>query len=139
MIFQRAYRSSTVSLTGLLMLAAFQTTASAAPADVIYLESNSTSGNSIFAFQFDFTSSPTLITPPPAGGIGVFDPPFALGPFDSDQNLIENASGTLLFAVNSGSNTVAVFNIHPDGSLNPVSGSPFPSGGSAPVRVGLKG
>ena len=138
MIFQRAYRYSTVSLTGLLMLAAFQTTASAAPADVIYLESNSTSGNSIFAFQFDFTSSPTLMTTTPAGGIGVFDPTFALGPFDSDQNLIENASGTLLFAVNSGSNTIAVFNIQKDGSLTPVSGSPFPSGGSDPVSVGLK-
>jgi hypothetical protein len=120
------------------MLTAFHTTASAAPAEVIYLESNSTSGNSIFAFQFDFTSSPTLMTTTPAGGIGVFDPTFALGPFDSDQNLIENAAGSLLFAVNSGSNTIAVFSIQKDGSLTPVSGSPFPSGGSDPVSVGLK-
>lgn len=138
MVFQRAYRYSTVSLTGLLMLTAFHTRANAAPADVIYLESNSTSGNSIFAFQFDFTSSPTLLTTTPAGGIGVFDPTFALGPFDSDQNLIENAAGSLLFAVNSGSNTIGVFNIRKDGSLTPVSGSPFASGGSDPVSVGLK-
>ncbi len=76
----------------------------------------------------------------PAGGIGVFDPTFALGPFDSDQNLVENSSGTLLFrSVNSGSNSIAVFNIYPDGVLIPVSGSPFPSGGSDPVSVGLKG
>jgi hypothetical protein len=85
MRFQRSHRYSTVSLTGLLMMAAFHHTASAAPGDV-YLESNSTSGNSIFAFRFNFTSSPTLMSTTPAGGIGVFDPTFALGPFDSDQN-----------------------------------------------------
>ena len=78
MFFRRAHRYLTVSLTGLLMLAALQTAASAAPADVIYLESNSTSGNSIFAFKFNFTSSPTLMSATPAGGIGVFDPTFAL-------------------------------------------------------------
>jgi len=121
------------------MLATNQQAASAATGDTIYLESNSTSGNSIFAYRFNFTSSPTLIGTTPAGGIGVFDPTFALGPFDSDQNLIENSSGTMLFAVNSGSNTIAVFNIQPDGSLLAVNGSPFPSGGSDPVSVGLLG
>jgi hypothetical protein len=110
----------------------------AGASDVIYLESNSTSGNSIFAFNFDFTSNPTLISTTSAGGIGVFDGTFALGPFDSDQNLIENPEGTLLFAVNSGSNSIAVFNIQPDGSLQAVNGSPFSSGGSDPVSLGLK-
>ena len=112
---------------------------SAAPADTIYLESNSTAGNSIFTYTFNFTSAPVLKSTTPASGIGVFDPTFALGPFDSDQNLIENSSGTMLFGVNSGSNTIAVFDIHGDGSISPVSGSPFPSGGSDPVSVGLKG
>jgi 6-phosphogluconolactonase (cycloisomerase 2 family) len=126
-----------LSLAGLFTVAALQV--SAAPADTIYLESNSTAGNSIFAYTFNFTSAPVLKSTTPAGGIGVFDPTFALGPFDSDQNLIENANGTLLFAVNSGSNTIAVFQIAADGSLSPVNGSPFPSGGSDPVSVGLKG
>lgn len=127
------------SLAGLFMLGALQNPLSAAPADVIYLESNSTSGNAIFAYRFNFTSSPVLMSTTSAGGIGVFDPTFALGPFDSDQNLIENANGTMLFAVNSGSNTIAVFNIDSDGSLSAINGSPFPSGGSDPVSVGLKG
>jgi Lactonase, 7-bladed beta-propeller len=105
--------------------------------DVIYLESNSTAGNSIFAFKFNFTTSPTLLSTTPAGGIGVYDKTFALGPFDSDQNLIENPEGTLLFAVNSGSNSIAVFLINSDGTLTAVDGSPFPSGGSDPVSVGL--
>jgi hypothetical protein len=127
------------SLAGLFTLGAFQNPLTAAPADIIYLESNSTSGNSIFAYRFNFTSSPALIATTPAGGIGVFDPTFALGPFDSDQNLIENANGNMLFAVNSGSNSIAAFNIESDGSLSAVHGSPFPSGGSDPVSVGLKG
>ncbi|HTV56932.1 MAG TPA: beta-propeller fold lactonase family protein [Terriglobia bacterium] len=105
--------------------------------DVIYLESNSTAGNSIFAFKFNFTTSPTLLSATAAGGVGVYDKTFALGPFDSDQNLIENPEGTLLFAVNSGSNTIAVFLINSDGSLTAVDGSPFPSGGSDPVSLGL--
>src|SRR5580693_6870810 len=133
----RFVRYPVLSLAGFLTVAALQI--SAAPADTIYLESNSTAGNSIFTYTFNFTSAPVLHSTTPAGGIGVFDPSFALGPFDSDQNVIENPSGTLLFAVNSGSNTISVFNIHPDGSLSPVNGSPFPSGGSDPVSVGLKG
>jgi 6-phosphogluconolactonase (cycloisomerase 2 family) len=133
----RYAQCSVLSLAGFLTLGALQI--SAAPADTIYLESNSTAGNSIFTYSFDFTSAPVLKSTTQAGGAGVFDPSFALGPFDSDQNLIENPSGTLLFAVNSGSNTIAVFNISADGSLIPVSGSPFPSGGSDPVSVGLKG
>ena len=127
-----------VIFTGTLSLVAHAQSSNAGTADIIYLESNSTSGNSVFAYRFNFVSSPTLISTTPAGGIGVFDPSFALGPFDSDQNLIENATGKLLFAVNSGSNTIAVFKIQQDGTLIPVKGSPFPSGGSDPVSVGLK-
>ena len=138
MTLQHLRRYSACLLSGLATLAAIQApSSSAAPADVIYLESNSTAGNSVFAYKFDFTASPTLLSRTPAGGIGVYDPSFALGPFDSDQNLIEDASGTMLFAVNSGSNTVAVFHIEPDGSLVAVNGSPFPSGGSDPVSLGL--
>jgi hypothetical protein len=139
MTLQNLRRYSASVLSGLATLAAIQAPASsAAPADVIYLESNSTAGNSVFAYKFNFTASPTLLSTTPAGGIGVYDPSFALGPFDSDQNLIEDASGTMLFAVNSGSNNVAVFQIQPDGSLVAVNGSPFPSGGSDPVSLGLK-
>jgi hypothetical protein len=135
----RLVRYPVLSLAGLLTLGAVQLSAGPASSDTIHLESNSTAGNSIFTYTFNFTSPPVLTSTTPAGGIGVFDPTFALGPFDSDQNLIENSSGTLLFAVNSGSNSVAVFNIYPDGVLIPVNGSPFPSGGSDPVSLGLRG
>ncbi|HTA47683.1 MAG TPA: beta-propeller fold lactonase family protein [Bryobacteraceae bacterium] len=128
-----------IGISGFLALGVNQLHAGSGPSDTIYLESNSTAGNVIFTYTFDFTSAPTLKSMTPAGGIGVFDPSFALGPFDSDQNLIENSSGSMLFAVNSGSNSIAVFRIQSDGNLSPVPGSPFPSGGSDPVSVGLKG
>jgi len=135
----RFARLPVLSLAGFLSLGALRLSAGSPPSDIIYLESNSTAGNSILAYTFNFTSAPVLTSTTPAGGIGVFDSTFALGPFDSDQNLIENQNGTLLFAVNSGSNNIAVFNIHPDGSLSPVHDSPFPSGGTDPVSVGLNG
>ena len=106
--------------------------------DLIWVETNSTAGNSILTFVNNGSGTPTFLGSTPAGGIGVFDKTFALGPFDSDQNLIVNPEGTLLFAVNSGSNTIAVFRITSSG-LEPVEGSPFPSGGSDPVSLGLSG
>jgi 6-phosphogluconolactonase (cycloisomerase 2 family) len=137
-VVQFARRRSWVLLVGLAILGTVWTPArSAAVSDVIWLESNSTAGNSILAFRNDGSGSPVFLGSTPAGGRGVYDGTFALGPFDSDQNLIVNAEGTLLFAVNSGSNSIAVFHITRDG-LQAVEGSPFPSGGSDPVSLGLK-
>ena len=45
----------------------------------------------------------------------------------------------LLFAVNGGSNTIAVFHILADGGLRAVEGSPFASRGVNPVGIGLRG
>jgi 6-phosphogluconolactonase (cycloisomerase 2 family) len=134
-----AKRSSLALLMALAVLCTVQTPAwGAGGTDIIWLESNSTAGNSILAFKNTGTTSPTFLGSTPAGGIGVFDGTFALGPFDSDQNLTVNDDGTLLFAVNSGSNSIAVFRITPSG-LEPIEGSPFASGGSDPVSIGLKG
>jgi 6-phosphogluconolactonase (cycloisomerase 2 family) len=133
-----ARRRSLVFLTTLGVLAAARIPAwSARVSDIIWLETNSTAGNSILAFKNDGSGSPVFLGSTPASGIGVFDSTFALGPFDSDQNLITNPEGTLLFAVNSGSNSIAVFHITPEG-LQAVDGSPFPSGGTDPVSLGLK-
>ena len=134
-----ARRRLLVFWMALTMVATVRTSAwSAGVSDIIWLESNSTAGNSILTFKNNGTGKPTFLGSTPAGGIGVFDSTFALGPFDSDQNLIVNPEGTLLFAVNSGSNSIAVFRITPDG-LQAVDGSPFASGGSDPVSLGLKG
>jgi 6-phosphogluconolactonase (cycloisomerase 2 family) len=107
----------------------------------VYVESNDPNGNAIFAFSrndADGSLTPLPGSPFPAGGTGISFTT-ALGPFDSDQNIIVNPAQTLLFAVNGGSDTIAVFRIQNDGSLTAVAGSPFPSGGSNPVSVGLAG
>jgi len=110
---------------------------------IVYTESNipTENGNSILGFLRDGNGNlkPLPNSPFPAGGAGIAaDPAFTtLQIFSSDQNIIVNPEHTRLFAVNSGSNTIAVFDIDPDGDLSPVPGSPFPSGGVNPVSVGL--
>ena len=106
--------------------------------NIVYVESNDPGGNAIFAFSRADDGSLTQLPGSPfsTGGLGV-TPTFALGPFDADQEVILNSDGTKLFAVNGGSDTIAVFNVNNDGSLTPVKGSPFPSGGSNPASVNL--
>lgn len=128
-VAQLARRWPFVFLIGLAIVDAVRTPAwSQGVTDVIWLESNSTAGNSILTFKNNGSGSPTFVGSTPAGGIGVFDSTFALGPFDSDQNLLVSPDGTLLFAVNSGSNSIAVFHITSDG-LQAVEGSPLPPAG----------
>jgi 6-phosphogluconolactonase (cycloisomerase 2 family) len=111
--------------------------------DVVYVESNSINGNSILAFRNNGSGMLSFIGSTPAGGKGVYDPTFTNPPKngtnDTDQAIQISSDRRLLFAVNSGSNSVAVFHIFNDGSLQAVLDSPFPSGGTDPVSVGLKG
>ncbi len=105
----------------------------------VYVQSVDPAGNAIFGFardNADGSLEPLAGSPFPTGGLGITFTT-ALGPFDSDQEVIVNSAHTLLFAVNGGSDTIAVLRINLDGSLTPVAGSPFPSGGSNPVSVGL--
>ena len=131
-----------IAILAALAMAAAQSPAALArddgPKGFVYVESNDPNGNAIFAFKRadDGSLTPLPGSPFSAGGAGV-TPTFALGPFDSDQELITNPDHTLLFAVNGGSDTIAVFKINGDGTLTAVPGSPFPSGGSNPVSVGL--
>jgi 6-phosphogluconolactonase (cycloisomerase 2 family) len=112
------------------------------PKGVVYVESNvaDAPGNQILAYKRDDAGKLTPIKGSPfsAGGAGI-SLSFALGPFDSDQEIITNPDKTLLFATNGGSSSIAVFSFTADGSLVPVDGSPFFSGGSNPVSVGISG
>ena len=114
-----------------------------APTNVVYVETNdiTPNANAILAYSrnADGSLSPLAGSPFATGGTGVGNPAQGLGPDDSDDELIANADHTLLFAVNAGSDTIAVFHIASDGSLSAVSGSPFPSGGVDPVSVGVAG
>jgi 6-phosphogluconolactonase (cycloisomerase 2 family) len=107
---------------------------------VVYTMSNDPAGNAILAFNRDAHGKLTPLpgSPFPTGGLGV-TPTFALGPFDSDQEILLNSDKTLLFAVNGGSDSISVFRIGENGALATVTGSPFPSGGSQPGSLGLSG
>ncbi len=45
----------------------------------------------------------------------------------------------IALVTNQGSDSIAVFKIQPNGGLQAVTGSPFPSGGMAPRSLGLSG
>ncbi|MDF5732575.1 MAG: beta-propeller fold lactonase family protein [Rhizonema sp. PD38] len=106
----------------------------------VYTESNiptvnGENENTVLGFQRDADGNLTPLPTSPVltGGAGI-----ANGGGITDQNVISNPEKTRLFAVNAGSNTIAVFDINPrNGSLSPVEGSPFPSGGVNPVSLGL--
>jgi hypothetical protein len=140
-----APRRTLAALAAILMVATGPGTAHSddtPPKGVVYVESNvaGAPGNQILAYKRDAAGKLTPIAGSPfsAGGAGI-SLSFNLGPFDSDQEIITNQDHTRLFAVNGGSNSIAVFSFKSDGSLVPVEGSPFPSGGSNPVSLGLSG
>ncbi len=138
-----AAADSTVSQVALDGGADAAETAALARSRVIYVETNDTTPNQngvlAFAQKADGSLAPLVGSPFLTGGTGVGNPGQGLGPDDSDQEILLSADGLHLFAVNAGSNTIAVFDVHTDGSLAPISGSPFPSGGIDPVSVGIAG
>jgi 6-phosphogluconolactonase (cycloisomerase 2 family) len=107
----------------------------------VYIESNSQAArsNEILAFRYkDGALSAKHIRRFATDGSGSHDLSNS-GVLDADQEVITNRAHTLLFAVNSSSDTIAVFHIGPGGALSAVAGSPFPSNGKAPSSVGLAG
>jgi 6-phosphogluconolactonase len=108
--------------------------------NMVYVESNigqTANQNSVYAFVnsagklTQLKGSPYLTL-----GTGVYssNPVFAPG-FQADQEIVTNAAGTLLFAVNGHSDTITTFNINSDGSLTLSNTSA--SNGADPVSLGL--
>src|SRR5205807_1037037 len=64
--------------------------------------------------------------------------PSSVGTEAGDHQVLLSSDHTLLFAVNQGSNSVAVFHVNSQtGALTPVAGSPFSSFGMAPIALGF--
>jgi 6-phosphogluconolactonase (cycloisomerase 2 family) len=120
-----------------------QAASTTTPPDHVYVETNvkTINGNAIRAFTRASNGELTEIKGSPflTGGAGTQYAGVNVGPQDSDEEIISNPQHTLLFAVNSGSDSIAVFRIASDGSLSPIQGSPFPSGGNDPVSLSLVG
>src|SRR5438067_6147061 len=58
---------------------------------------------------------------------------------DIDEQGAIQVHGNVLLAVNPGSDSIAVFRLSAGGSLQPVEGSPFPSGGPNPLSLSVQG
>jgi DNA-binding beta-propeller fold protein YncE len=99
--------------------------------------------NAVLALEYDDSgrTSPINVRGFPTRGTGAgYIRNRSVGALAGDQQVILSPDRRFLFAVNQGSNTVAVFSVdQATGSLAHVAGSPFPSGGNAPISVGFNG
>jgi 6-phosphogluconolactonase (cycloisomerase 2 family) len=108
-------------------------------ASFVYTETdNSNPGqNAVIAYRQNSDGQLTQIGSFNTGGTGVANPEGLLGPDDSNNEVIASPNGRLLFAVNQGSNSVAVFRVHRDGSLSLVNDTAVSSGGTEPVSLSI--
>ena len=113
------------------------------PYDVVYVQTNNFNDNqnAILAYRDkgDGNLEPLAGSPFATNGSGVGNPMQILGPLDSDYEIRLSSDNKFLLAVNSGSNTVAVFAIQSNGALQHVMGSPFASGGQTPAALDVSG
>jgi 6-phosphogluconolactonase len=99
----------------------------------VYLDNNTAGTNTISAFSRAPDGALTALPASPfaAGGAG-------LGAGVPSQGAIQTADhGRYLLAVDAGSSQISVLRIDRDGSLTPVPGSPFASGGVEPDSIAV--
>jgi len=99
----------------------------------VYVNANTAGENTIAAFDrhADGMLTPLPGSPFAAGGAGT-------GEGNGSQDALRvTADGRYLLAVAAESNEISVLRIAADGSLSPVAGSPFSSGGLVPVSIAL--
>ena len=101
----------------------------------VYLDANTTGANTLAGFDrhADGSLTPTAGSPFRIGGAGT-------GSELPSQGAVQLAAGgRLLLAVDAASNQISVENVHNDGTLSPVQGSPFSSGGVEPDSIAVDG
>ena len=111
----------------------------------VYVESNNPSPgrNSVLALNYGASGAlnPVRIREFRTRGTGAaLIPGKAVGTLAGDQQITLSRDKRWLYAVNQGSNSIAVFRVnHRTGNLTPAQGSPFDSGGRAPISIGVRG
>jgi 6-phosphogluconolactonase len=102
-------------------------------AGYVYLNNNTAGANTVSGFRRSADGALTALPGSPfvVGGAG-------LGAGVASQGAIRTADhGRYLLAVDAGSNQISVLRIDHDGSLTPVAGSPFDSGGVEPDSIAV--
>ena len=129
-------------LVGAAVLAA---PAPALGAGWVYVESNSPQRgeNSVLALKYGSNGklNPINMREFRTRGTGAaYIRDMSVGTLAGDQQVTLSADRKWLFTVNQGSDTIAVFRVdRGTGGLTHVKGSPFDSGGKAPISVGFNG
>jgi 6-phosphogluconolactonase (cycloisomerase 2 family) len=130
--------SAVAATTGFAALGAASASASPRPANFasgqsgfVYTQTNQATGNAVLAYQTGPGGTLTLVGTYPTGGTGTGKSPGSQG------GVVLGDNGTLLAAVNGGSNSVSVFSVSPNGSLQLVQTTP--SGGVDPISATIHG
>lgn len=136
-------------LVGLVLAAYFvtRTTQSVADGPIagwIYVEANTPTPNknSVVAIPYTNRGGPLTtqakLYPTDGSGTPLVTPlPNSVGTTSGDHQVLLTPDHQFLFAVNQGSNSIAVFKVDAHtGALTPVQGSPFSSYGLAPIALG---
>jgi 6-phosphogluconolactonase (cycloisomerase 2 family) len=104
--------------------------------DVVYVQTNDPGANAILAYHRDPQSGVlTEFGRFPTGGKGFLNASDALGPDDSDQEIVTIPSRRLLYTINQGSNDISAFRYADSGALTLI--GRFGSEGVQPVSIGL--
>src|SRR6266478_4768906 len=107
-------------------------TSKAAGRSFVYTITNANGPNAIAAYERNTeTGELIFLGAYPTGGRGTG------GLIDSQSPLVVNAAGTLLFAVNPGSNDISVMAVNDNGSLA-IRDGPVPSRGVEPASLALR-
>jgi Inner membrane component of T3SS, cytoplasmic domain/Lactonase, 7-bladed beta-propeller len=110
----------------------------------IYVDANTPTPNqnAVAAIPYTTNGGPLVAQAKlyPTNGSGtplVLPLPNSVGTTSGDHQVLLSPDHTLLFAVNQGSNSIAVFHVNSQtGALTPVAGSPFSAHGLAPMGLG---
>lgn len=104
-------------------------------AGYVYVNNNSAGTNTVSAFARSSDGSLTALAGSPfdVGGAGTG------GAIGSQGALQLSADGRYLLAVDAGSNEISVARIRHDGSVDAVTSTPVPSGGTTPVSIAVHG
>lgn len=99
----------------------------------IYTTDSLPSGNGIHAYRIKDNGNLEELADSPyaTGGRGIGASPV------NQNGVVIDSSKRLLLTVNTASDDVSVFHILPHGSLRPVHGSPFKTGGAFPVSIAI--